>query len=681
MRIYERFNGILLLAGLCQLMAATVIVILPWTLTVADEDTVVDVNGNRVKVPPYTQAQAAGKEIYQKQVCWHCHSQFVRPVNDESSRFGPVSQAGESAIDRPHVFGTRRIGPDLAREGGMRPDDWQLMHLFDPRAAVSQSVMPSFTWLFHDSAMAGEVKSLLALYDYDGNGVVEPDFDSIIAPLPTDTATQNRLAGADRVGLIGSRYKQDPTGADLKAGPDGKRPYVDAYTQVLDPAGRAGEEGDKLVSDRDGAPEPTEDTRNLLAYIQRLGTAIGSWRQPLAGPMPHRGNQDARPPMKGVTVKWKDSAGKEAESSVEDGQMPRRERKARLYGEALKKAKDEQKAEAADYVREYDLLMAAWRKANPAWDARLTKGQELFTRHCTSCHGPEGRGNGPGAQFLNPRPRDFTIANFNFRSTQAGNLPLDADLYRTIWRGLPGTAMPSWRELSDSERWLLVDFVQTFIENIDGNRGAEFDEQAKALSVPPFPAVKAEQLDAVVKRGKAVFAAAKCSNCHGTEGRGDGPGWLTTKLASGGTIRPRDFKPRDAHDRPALRMRGGAFPQELYRTFFTGLGPQMPSSMIDFNDGWRLADAVDTLTAAGAPAEKIDEAKKAARRALIVPLYDEDLVKSHGVTREMDPATGQTTEYIDRLRRTTKDQVGDDWALIFYVLDLMQARDLIPLSK
>src|SRR5262245_44226233 len=124
MRIFERFNGILLLAGLCQVFAATVIVILPAVWTDAAEDWVVDGHGNRVKVPPYTEAQAAGKRIYEKQVCWHCHSQFVRPVNDEVTRFGPVSQAGESAIDRPHVFGTRRIGPDLAREGGKRPDDW-----------------------------------------------------------------------------------------------------------------------------------------------------------------------------------------------------------------------------------------------------------------------------------------------------------------------------------------------------------------------------------------------------------------------------------------------------------------------------------------------------------------------------------------------------------------------------
>src|SRR5688500_10060373 len=180
MRIFERFNGILLLATLCQVMAATLIVILPWVLTVAAEETVVDVFGNRVKVPPYTPAQLAGKRFYEKHVCWHCHSQFVRPVNDENSRFGPVSQAGESAIDRPHLFGTRRIGPDLSREGWFRVDDWHLAHLIDPRSVVPLSVMPSFTWLFkRDKALESEIAEVIQKLDTDGDGVVstKKDFD------------------------------------------------------------------------------------------------------------------------------------------------------------------------------------------------------------------------------------------------------------------------------------------------------------------------------------------------------------------------------------------------------------------------------------------------------------------------------------------------------------------------
>ena len=130
MRIFERFGGILGLSVLCQLSAATLIVILPWVMTEADEGYVIDIHGNRVKVAPYTADQKAGQQVYWEGVCWHCHSQFVRPVNDEDKRWGPVTQAGESSIDRPHLFGTRRIGPDLAREGGNRNDDWRTPSTF-----------------------------------------------------------------------------------------------------------------------------------------------------------------------------------------------------------------------------------------------------------------------------------------------------------------------------------------------------------------------------------------------------------------------------------------------------------------------------------------------------------------------------------------------------------------------
>lgn len=677
MRVYERFGGIVLLGGLfCYAFAFALTIAWPWVATVADEDKVVDVHGNRVQVPPYTPAEAAGQQVYRQEVCWHCHSQFVRPVMDEDKRWGPVSQAGESAIDRPHLFGTRRIGPDLAREGGLRNDDWQYAHLWDPRATVAGSVMPGFTWLFSRNPNAAEVEALIARYDYDGNGAIESGLDTVIAPLPTDAETVARLKGADRRGQTASVYRQKADGSDLKPGADGKRPYVDVFTQVIDVGGQPGEIGDRVVNGLDGAPIPTEQARNLIAYLQRLGTAIGPWRQPLAAPTPVR----TKPPMKGVTVTYRDSAGAEQEASIEDGLMPRRERKRRLHGLAREQASAEVKAAAADYELEYAALMGAWRKANPEWNKRLNEGKALYDQHCASCHGAEGRGNGPGATFMVVRPRDFTQSAYRYRSTQAGNLPLDGDLYRTLWRGLPGSSMPSWRELSEDQIWLLVDYVQSFLETIDGERNKEFDDQAAALSIPAVPKVTAEQLDALVLRGKAVFAAAKCSNCHGTEGRADGAGW-DTEMDNGAKMRARDLKPRHAGDQPALRIRGGAYAQDLYRTIFTGLGGSaMASSLGDFREGWRLAAEVDRLKASGAPAEQVAAAEKAARRQLIVPLHDDTLVKDHGVVRETD-ATGNTVEFLDRLRAGEGSKAGDDWALVFYVMDMLQVRHLIPLAR
>ena len=95
-----------------------------------------------------TNAIGRGRETYINEGCWHCHSQFVRPVANEEFRYGPVSEAWESMYDVPNTFGTRRIGPDLSREAGRRSDDWHLAHLWNPRSTVPRSIMPKYTWLF-----------------------------------------------------------------------------------------------------------------------------------------------------------------------------------------------------------------------------------------------------------------------------------------------------------------------------------------------------------------------------------------------------------------------------------------------------------------------------------------------------------------------------------------------------
>jgi cbb3-type cytochrome c oxidase subunit II len=96
-------------------------------------------------------AAGRGRQTYIKEGCWHCHSQFVRPAANEPLRYGPPSQGWESMFDIPQTFGTRRIGPDLARESGRRTDDWHLSHLYNPRTVVPLSVMPSYPWLFEEN--------------------------------------------------------------------------------------------------------------------------------------------------------------------------------------------------------------------------------------------------------------------------------------------------------------------------------------------------------------------------------------------------------------------------------------------------------------------------------------------------------------------------------------------------
>ncbi len=96
---------------------------------------------------PYTALQLAGRDVYQSEGCPFCHTQTVRPLKTEVERYGHYSLAGEFYYDRPFLWGTKRTGPDLAREGGKYPDSWQYAHFEDPRAFAPHSIMPSFAWL------------------------------------------------------------------------------------------------------------------------------------------------------------------------------------------------------------------------------------------------------------------------------------------------------------------------------------------------------------------------------------------------------------------------------------------------------------------------------------------------------------------------------------------------------
>jgi cytochrome c oxidase cbb3-type subunit 2 len=98
----------------------------------------------------FHKALKRGRDIYIAEACWHCHSQFVRPVSNEDVRFGKVSYASEymNEMFLPHLFGTRRVGPDLIRENGKHTNDWHVAHFHDPNAVVPSSVMPRYPWFF-----------------------------------------------------------------------------------------------------------------------------------------------------------------------------------------------------------------------------------------------------------------------------------------------------------------------------------------------------------------------------------------------------------------------------------------------------------------------------------------------------------------------------------------------------
>lgn len=98
-------------------------------------------------VKPYSALALEGRDVYVREGCYNCHSQMVRPLPAETERYGHFSIAGEAVYDHPFQFGSKRTGPDLARVGGRYTDEWQRIHLLNPRDVVPESNMPGFPWL------------------------------------------------------------------------------------------------------------------------------------------------------------------------------------------------------------------------------------------------------------------------------------------------------------------------------------------------------------------------------------------------------------------------------------------------------------------------------------------------------------------------------------------------------
>lgn len=101
-------------------------------------------------VKPYTPLELEGRDIYIREGCNNCHSQMIRPFRSETERYGEYSKAGEFVYDHPFLWGSKRTGPDLHREGAKYPDSWHYNHMLDPTTMSPGSIMPAYPWLFDD---------------------------------------------------------------------------------------------------------------------------------------------------------------------------------------------------------------------------------------------------------------------------------------------------------------------------------------------------------------------------------------------------------------------------------------------------------------------------------------------------------------------------------------------------
>ncbi len=254
------------------------------------------------------------------------------------------------------------------------------------------------------------------------------------------------------------------------------------------------------------------------------------------------------------------------------------------------RADDANEADAADEVDtsedEIDLPTQA-QQTRPT--EQLSKGRQLYRSRCAGCHGAVGKGNGPAARHLDPRPTDFTRGVYKIRSTPSGSSPTDLDLYQTISVGIPGTAMPGWSGLSASDRWQLVYYVRSL-----GKAAAKPIGKPITIS-EPMPATPD-----MIARGVAVYHMLQCITCHGENGRGDGPRSMKLRDDQGRKIYPFNFS-------RSAKFKAGSTPQAIYKTIHTGFdGTPMKSfhGMISARDSWALVHYLRSLRA-DAPAPRI----------------------------------------------------------------------------
>ncbi len=165
-------------------------------------DTIEKVDGVR----PYTPLELRGRDIYQREGCFLCHSQMIRPFRDEALRYGHYSLAAESQYDHPFQWGSKRTGPDLARVGGKYSNEWHVQHLKAPRSVVPESIMPNYPWLLENDLqyldIGDRMRALkkvgvpysLTKEEYDAN--VEKFGEEVAKMLDINRAEENLLAEA-----------------------------------------------------------------------------------------------------------------------------------------------------------------------------------------------------------------------------------------------------------------------------------------------------------------------------------------------------------------------------------------------------------------------------------------------------------------------------------------------------
>lgn len=195
-------------------------------------------------VKPYTPLELAGRDLYLREGCFNCHSQMIRPILSETKRYGEYSKAGEFVYDHPFQWGSRRIGPDLAREGGRQSNLWHVLHFRAPGQITPGSVMPQFTYLLADKL------------DFDSIPVRVRAMMALGVPYTTEEHEHAaELAHAQAAAILKSVESQNGG------------PFVVVASPTLD-------SNRKTIVDSANVLKEDSEVIALIAYLQRMGTDL-----------------------------------------------------------------------------------------------------------------------------------------------------------------------------------------------------------------------------------------------------------------------------------------------------------------------------------------------------------------------------------------------------------------------
>jgi len=375
-----------------------------------------------VTMPTLTTSEQRGRVVYGREGCAYCHTQQIRSLAEDVRRFGAPTEAWETKYDYPQLWGTRRIGPDLSREFNIRPRDWQLTHLYNPRLVVRDSVMPPYPWLFKGNVNqpTQEGLDLLAYLQSLGRARQLSGFD------------QQMMASSIHAAISEMAMTSEPS---ARATP----PTV----PIAMPGGYS-----------DSAPvlHPASNPDDLQEEVSRGGTLFAANCASCHGSA-GRGDGEASASLlpKPANLTAARFSDERLSSVLWNG----------VAGSAMppwRQLPTEDLRALVAYIHSLHLPSVA---PSIQQAANLNEGKSLFAANCASCHGDTGAGNGPAAGALAPSPTNFHLKK-----------PTEERAWEVLENGVPGTAMPPWQsQLSADQRHALVEFVRSLYGTPQENSG------------------------------------------------------------------------------------------------------------------------------------------------------------------------------------------------------------------